>query len=367
MFYEFLNDMTFMIAFIFFVLRLQIYLIEHKYNHNIIIFMSLSSIASGILSYLIMINSYVYKGLALDLSSIPIFLTSYLGGWKYGILAGIFPILYRIHISDSFIIGRIILCTILPIIIGSFFGRKTKVKDLPLTLKMANIRQILKGILLFSFIKVAAQYFLLDLDLIIWFQNNILFMGFSVISLLSVVYIINDTGRLVSLQKKRKYHADYDSVTKLLTIRAFKRRVEEIINKTLPVSVIMLDLDFFKKYNDTHGHPAGDKVLESVGQILKENTRNGDLIGRYGGEEFVLCLPHTGKEKAIEIAERLREKISEYPFEGEEKQPNNRLTISLGVTTCKKEKKPLPEMIEEADNALYSSKKRGRNLVSSFG
>lgn len=127
-----------------------------------------------------------------------------------------------------------------------------------------------------------------------------------------------------------------------------------------PLSMVMLDIDHFKSYNDRYGHPAGDAVLCAVSDVLRRESRETDLVARYGGEEFALLFPGTGALHALELAERLRAAIEDHPW------PLRGITASLGVATVLS---PLPKsssLLTRADQALYRSKHRGRNLVTHF-
>jgi len=116
----------------------------------------------------------------------------------------------------------------------------------------------------------------------------------------------------------------------------------------------MLDIDDFKKYNDTYGHSAGDKMLTSVAQVLIEDIRNADAIARYGGEEFLVMLPETTLEAALVTAERVRRGVAE----------QSSVTISLGVASYHKEMVKKEDLINNADEALYRAKKGGKNRVA---
>lgn len=128
-------------------------------------------------------------------------------------------------------------------------------------------------------------------------------------------------------------------------------------------SVIMLDIDHFKKINDTSGHNGGDYVLSQLGLLLKNaGLRERDMVGRWGGEEFLVILNDSDLEKAQDVAERLRKKIEEQAFVFDGKQIP--VTASMGVASLKKDHHSTPDLIREADNALYDSKKAGRNRVT---
>jgi diguanylate cyclase (GGDEF)-like protein len=128
-----------------------------------------------------------------------------------------------------------------------------------------------------------------------------------------------------------------------------------------PVSLLLIDIDNFKNYNDTIGHQAGDEVLKSVAQILRDNSRRGDIVARYGGEEFVTVLPGTDKKDAFLTAEKLRTAVEKHRFTGEDVQPGRTLTISIGISTYPEDAKDNRELIFNADMALYQAKRLGKN------
>ncbi|MDH3646667.1 MAG: diguanylate cyclase [Gammaproteobacteria bacterium] len=128
------------------------------------------------------------------------------------------------------------------------------------------------------------------------------------------------------------------------------------------VSVLFIDVDYFKTYNDTQGHPAGDEVLRSLAKILLEHARDADTVARWGGEEFVILAPETSAEQARELAERLRAAVSAFPFQGRETQPNGLITISVGVATLDPNGSH-ESLVSRADAAVYEAKAAGRNTV----
>lgn len=151
-----------------------------------------------------------------------------------------------------------------------------------------------------------------------------------------------------------------DGLTGLANHRSFQEALRrEVAELGQTVSLILLDVDHFKYYNDTFGHPQGDLVLKAVGDCLLKNTANEALVARYGGEEFAILLPRANHGEALEIAEAMRSVIAAYEF------PKSRVTASFGVATLDDSSR-VPEMlIHLADQALYLSKFRGRNCVSS--
>jgi len=130
-----------------------------------------------------------------------------------------------------------------------------------------------------------------------------------------------------------------------------------------PLSLLMIDIDYFKHYNDHNGHLAGDEALKGIALRIQHGVRQSDIVARYGGEEFVAILVNTGKEQAMEIAERVRKVVAETSFPNEKEQPNGDLTVSIGVATFAPPISTLTDLIREADNALYRAKRAGRNRV----
>jgi diguanylate cyclase (GGDEF)-like protein len=127
------------------------------------------------------------------------------------------------------------------------------------------------------------------------------------------------------------------------------------------LSVLMTDIDFFKKFNDTYGHNTGDEVLRAVANTLSKSVRqNIDVVGRYGGEEFGVILPETDLESAKQLAERLRKNVEELRLV--EQYPELSVTISIGVAMLD-EKEALDDVFKRADEKLYEAKKNGRNRV----
>ena len=130
-----------------------------------------------------------------------------------------------------------------------------------------------------------------------------------------------------------------------------------------PLSVIVLDVDHFKDYNDTHGHLMGDYVLKSLADLLQQNVRDNDIVARWGGEEFVIVCPKCTPESAHALAARLCKTIAAYPFEGRETQPKRYISVSVGVAAMTLRTLDPSELIRAADAAVYEVKRNGRDGV----
>lgn len=158
-----------------------------------------------------------------------------------------------------------------------------------------------------------------------------------------------------------------DGLTELFNYRYFKEQLtQEIIRAkrhNTNVSIAMIDIDYFKNYNDTHGHPAGDLVLKTIADLLRNNIRKIDIAARYGGEEFALILAETDKQAASFVANKIKNLIEKQEFNYEETQPNGKLTISMGIATLPDDATTLDDLVKMADQRLYRAKKAGRNRV----
>jgi diguanylate cyclase (GGDEF)-like protein len=126
---------------------------------------------------------------------------------------------------------------------------------------------------------------------------------------------------------------------------------------------LMLDVDHFKHYNDTNGHPQGDVLLRKMSELIRDNLKDTDLVARYGGEEFAVLLLETTKEQGVEIAGRLRGLIDWCKFPKEETQPDGKLTVSIGVSGYPDDGDTARAVLQAADDALYRAKRDGRNRI----
>ncbi|MDO4720648.1 MAG: diguanylate cyclase [Peptostreptococcaceae bacterium] len=138
---------------------------------------------------------------------------------------------------------------------------------------------------------------------------------------------------------------------------AFIRAREEKRN----LSILMMDIDHFKSVNDSYGHGSGDQVLKAFAELIKDTVRESDILGRYGGEEFMVALPNTGGKDALTIAERIRKNMKKKNFDFEEESVH--ISVSIGVASINEDTRTLAELIERADKALYEAKSQGRNQV----
>jgi len=173
--------------------------------------------------------------------------------------------------------------------------------------------------------------------------------------------ILNQNEKLLAVNEKLRELSIRDELTGLYNHRYLQERLTEEFTRAVrygyPISCLILDLDHFRRVNDTLSHTGGDEVLKEAAGLLLENCRLSDLIARFGGEEFVILLPDTDKNGAMAVAEKLRHLV-------QEKNPG--VTISVGVAHYPEDVAEVDDLIDHADIALYDAKDAGRNKVFTY-
>jgi diguanylate cyclase (GGDEF)-like protein/PAS domain S-box-containing protein len=188
-----------------------------------------------------------------------------------------------------------------------------------------------------------------------------------------ILIAIEDITERKKAQEQLKLHALMDGLTGIANRRHFDNTLDlewrRAMRSAKPLSLIMIDIDFFKNYNDLYGHLAGDSCLQKIADTIKASLRRaGNFVARYGGEEFAVILPDTDTEGAYLFAESLREKIENINMEHKHSKISSSVTISQGVaTTIPKKNSAQDELISLADKALYKAKQEGRNRVIRAG
>jgi len=176
----------------------------------------------------------------------------------------------------------------------------------------------------------------------------------------------------VAVENARLYHevktlATRDSLTGLYNRRHFESVLKSELLRAEryrhPVSLIFFDVDYFKTYNDTHGHLMGDVVLREIAELVQSRVRDTDIVCRYGGEEFIIILPYTTKTDAKRLAEVIRKNVADHRFPYGDRQPDGAVTISFGISESPADGIGAEVIVKRADDALYRAKEMGRNCV----
>ncbi|MBN8209705.1 diguanylate cyclase [Bacillus sp. NTK071] len=319
----------------------------------------ISGLYAGMIGIFLMIFSIkVNDATIVDLRHIPLLIVTLYGGAVPGLvaLAVIQTTRFIIGVSVSSIFS---LGLLLSLYIGYMVLRHLNAKILTKAFWMLIYSNII-----FS---VVIVYFLLKLSGISN-QINFLFWVTSMITGLMAIYTTEHLRKMNHLFMQYKRSATIDPLTGLNNVRSFDEALNNAIHESKsnekPLSLLVIDIDFFKNVNDTYGHSAGDAVLQQFGVVLRGGARQEDIVSRNGGEEFTLILTDCSHNKALEIGEKLRSIIETHSFHVNPEE-NIHITASIGVATYPETILLSDKFYSKADQALYTAKRRGRNQVCS--
>ncbi|MGE6630776.1 GGDEF domain-containing protein [Bacillus sp. NPDC077027] len=310
---------------------------------------------SGLLGVILMFFSIKTEQGMIDLRHIPIILTAFYGGILQTAVAGMIVVIGRLmiefNLASFFNIFSMILLSSL-----SYFISERNLHNLLKIILSITICNVIATILFISILDEASPHL------------HILYWIFSYIAGLFNFYVIEHQAKAYQLLNLYKFQAHYDFLTGVLN----KRKFDEVLNDFFTskvkhpihqMSLIYIDIDFFKAINDQYGHHEGDAVLKEMGLRLIKNTRSSDYIGRIGGEEFAVFLPNCSIEKTWQIAERLRRKIADQPIYLQSGKPI-KITVSIGCAHYPNNLHDMKQLMIIADQELYKAKETGRNKVS---
>jgi diguanylate cyclase (GGDEF)-like protein len=199
----------------------------------------------------------------------------------------------------------------------------------------------------------------------IWFEGRIQALSFLVDDEEVVLWVASNISERHILEGKLRELSDTDQLTGLFNRRKLEhelsRHHESLVRHCVPVSIVMFDLDNFKKINDTKGHHAGDEIIQVVASICRSTIRATDIASRFGGDEFVIALPNTGLEQAMQLVtqlhDRFRKELSRFSVQ------STFITASMGVTTMVPEDRSYEDTLKRADRALYQAKDMGKDRI----
>lgn len=319
-------------------------------------------VAGGLLGIILMYYSIqITNETIVDLRFIPVMLLTLFVGIRPAMLSGTIIIvgrfLYGVTLSAYGAMVLMILIMLFYFIISRFLNKNVNLN------KKSSLMILATNIIFTVIITVLVRDFAV-LKILVPSYWGIAYLGGFV-----SVFFVDFQRKSHFLLERYKEEASIDYLTGLNNVRQFDHIfnmfVDNAKEKVEKLSLLTLDIDFFKKVNDTYGHPAGDKILIELGQVLKNNTRSFDIVSRNGGEEFSVILPDCPNHQAMDIAERIRESVSKHSFPIEEKQYIN-ITVSIGVATYPETVQDPEEIVKKADKCLYVAKQSGRNRVSSI-
>ena len=200
-----------------------------------------------------------------------------------------------------------------------------------------------------------------------FFESDLILVGIFILTAWPLGFYVKIEGEHI---KKLENMVNFDGLTNVYNHRYFQDKLKEKIEigrkENKPVSMIFIDIDYFKHYNDLYGHQKGDNILRELAEIVTKSVREKDVVARYGGEEFAVILEDTTERETLEIAERIRANVEETYFDGEENQPKGKITASIGISVFPDKAKDELELIKSADDALYRAKFFNKNRVETY-
>lgn len=312
----------------------------------------------GLLGCVLMVNGfYINPKVMLDFRNIPIIFAATYSGFTASITAsiivGMFRLLY-LGISRASIVALLV-----ALAIGTGCGLISKFNFTNRTKWVLCVAQALIAATIGFILNIKEASILYNI--LIWYWISTVLMSIFMNFYIQYLY---ESGNLF-----RRYRDDLrkDFLTGLNNVRYFDNVFNDIISQIKAhnsgsLSLLYLDIDFFKKINDTYGHAEGDIVLKEFGTILKDTCRNEDLIFRNGGEEFSVLLPNCASKEALQVAERIKVAVENHSFRLTDDNEIG-ITVSIGVSSYPDTIKNIDALLEDADNALYIAKRSGRNKV----
>jgi diguanylate cyclase len=309
----------------------------------------------GLLGNILMQYSIHFGDTIVDLRHIPIIVLSYYGGTIPALISMILVIIGRLFISINTSSYAAIFIIVVITLVSIYFS-KTKFSKKVKIVTIISYSNISFSIL-FSFLITDMKALLLLLPS---------YWAISYLAGFIAFYMLEYLRNSQELFNRYKSESSTDGLTGLNNVRKFDEVFNSLLNnleiKKEKLSLLYIDIDFFKKINDTYGHKEGDFVLKELGSILKNSTRSFDIVSRNGGEEFTAILLDCSLDRAVEISELIRTNVESHVFTLHSGAKIN-ITVSVGVACFDETTREAPLLINDADDALYQAKRTGRNRV----
>lgn len=316
---------------------------------------------TGLSSILMMLLPMSTDLIIPDLRYIPIIMAGMRFGWPIGLLSAIPPALYTLWLNHPYMVYELLDGLLIPAMVSILFHQK----DRDAGYAHIKIAKGLQACLLLFVFKLTAGSLVQTAPMWDYILMNIYMLTITVICVVVLIVMYNDEHTSWMMHRQLELEANQDRMTMLPNFRGFTEIAASTLQKR-KISILMIDIDNFKNYNDTHGHLQGDQLLREVGQLLRHSVGEQDYIARYGGEEFIVMCHSTDVRMIAYLAHRLCQTVVEHPFHGREYQPSHSISISIGVAIADRAGDDLMRLMTEADQALYASKRNGKNRYTFF-
>ncbi|TCJ03851.1 GGDEF domain-containing protein [Cytobacillus praedii] len=319
----------------------------------------LIGVLGGLLSNILMQYSIPVDNTMVDLRHIPTILLAYYGGGIPAFISMIMTLAGRFLISASLSSYLAIVISVSGTLFAIFFSKQNYSKKIKIL-----------GIVTFNNLVFSIVFSYLVSSFIIVLKVLPIYWIVSYLSAYLSFYVLAYIRKSQKLFNKYQTESTTDGLTGLNNVRKFEEVFDHLIKdlqtNEQKLALLFIDIDFFKKVNDTYGHSEGDVVLKELGLRLQQSTRAFDIVSRNGGEEFTVLLLNCPLNRANELAERIRKNVEDNPFTLNSGEEIN-LTISVGVACYQETTIDPTQLIEDADKALYQAKQSGRNRVCIYG
>ncbi|WP_257391441.1 GGDEF domain-containing protein [Cytobacillus gottheilii] len=333
----------------------QVIMKKPLHLHSAVKMKIIAGLSGGVISIVLMLFSINIGDLLVDLRFIPTLLLAFYGGAIPALISMTMTIICRFIISTDVISVYALIISVTGTLFGIFFSR-------------VKISAVLRILSIYTFNNMIFSIFFIYLseDTAIIKEVLIFYWLISYISTFLTFYLIRYIRESQALFAKYKNDSLTDSLTGLNNVRKFdeefNRFVQDVKDSDQQLSLLYIDIDYFKKINDTYGHKEGDIVLIELGARLQKATRSFDIVSRNGGEEFTVLLLDCPSARAVEIAERIRVSVEKDAFLLSTGKPIY-ITVSIGVASYRETTDNPSMLIDYADTALYQAKHVGRNRV----
>ncbi|MDD7793727.1 GGDEF domain-containing protein [Clostridium sp. 'White wine YQ'] len=328
-------------------------LLESTTNKNKILLGIFCGLAGCLL---ILYSIQTYNKVLIDLRVISVMIAAFYGGFVSSIIATFIIALFRVGYFGLSYISVIASTSLIMVALIFSYISKSRFSFIKKFIIMSVIN-IIYGIVLYS---------VLINDSKIISLINFSFTISTIIVSIIVYYTLKYISKTNELYRKLRFESTKDYLTGLNNVREFdkllNKHIHSAVEKNENISILMIDIDYFKNINDTYGHSSGDLILKQLSNLLVKSCRSFDVVSRNGGEEFTTILLDCDYEHAFNIAERMRKAVEEYAFIIEGNKEIN-ITVSIGVGTYPYPIQEINTILKVADDALYNAKRSGRNKV----